>query len=520
LPAGERTPVPFRERALDILAPAIYWRPPGAWWRWGLALLAGLALAAGYLATQKAVVLTIDGEATTVYTHQGTVRDVLREAGVPLAPDDLLDPPLDAPLCSGDTIAIRRPFTATVRADGDVTVLRTHGAAVGELLAEAEVTLGTHDVVTVDGQESDPKTTLWSDTVRQTAMAGGGDLSGIPVRAPRAVEIAVLRAVPLTVYDEGVPLALYTVHSTVGDALRAAGVLVHLADGVSPGLGTAVTPGIRVSIQRSIPYVITADGLTFQSRTRQPTLGQAIEEEGLRLEGKDRMEPAGPDPVQPGVHVRVVRVREVHLTDEEPIPYKTVWWGDPALELDKQRLDVAGVEGVFKRITQIVYENGVEVKRGIWREWVATEPITKAIAYGKQIVVREKVLDDNTAIKYWRTMRVLVTSYHEGECGKEPDHPEYGVTFLGWRVRPGIVAVDHRVINLRSEIYVPGYGFGVAGDTGSLIKGRRIDVYFPMSSYVSWNQWGTIYLLTPVPPRDQIRWILPSYPVERQRWAR
>lgn len=519
MPTGERTPIPLWERALDILASAIYWRPSRFLWGWGLALLVGLGLAAGYLVTQKAVVLTIDGQAFTVYTHQDTVRGVLREADVPLASDDVLVPALDTPLRNGDTIAIRRPFTATIHADGNVAVLRTHGATVGELLAEAGVALGSYDVVTVDGQESDPQTTLWSDVNRQTAMAGGG-VPRIPVRPPPTVEIAVRRALPLTVYDAGVPLALHTVHATVGDALRAAGVLVHLADEVSPGLGVAVAPGMRVTIQRSTPYLITADGLTFRSRTRQPTLGQAIEEEGLKLEGQDRMEPPGPAPVQPGVHVRVVRVREVYLTDADPIPYKTVWWGDSDLELDNQRLDVTGVEGTFKRITQIVYEDGVEVKRDIWREWVATEPITKVIAYGRKIVVREKVLEDGTPIKYWRKMRVAATSYHEGECGKEPEHPEYGITYLGWRVRPGIVAVDPRVINLGSKMHVPGYGISVAGDTGGLIKGRRIDVYFPINEYVAWNHWVTIYLLAPAPPSSRIRWILPSYPVERQRWRR
>ncbi|MBU0491346.1 MAG: DUF348 domain-containing protein [Chloroflexi bacterium] len=503
-------------RGRDTLAALVR---PGVWWGWALALLAGALLAGGYVATQKVVTLDIDGQSTTIYTHQTTVRDVLSEAQVALAVDDQLIPPLDAPIDTGSTIAIQHPFTVTISADGDTTTWRTHQTTVGALLTQAQVSLGDHDVITVNGLESDPLMVLGATADRRTAMAGGS-VPHIPQRPVRSVDIAVRRAVALTISDEGVPLSIYTVQDTVGDALRTAGVLVYLADKVSPGLGTVVAPGLRVNIQRSIPYVITADGLVFASRTRKPTLGQAIEEEGLRLVGKDRMEPAGPNPVQVGSHVRVVRVREVYLTDDDPIAYKTVWWGDSDLELDNQRLDVSGIEGVFRRITQIVYEDGQEIKRDIWREWVAQEPITKVVAYGKKIVVREATAEDGTTIQYWRKIRVLATSYHEGECGKDPDHPEYGITYLGWRVRPGIVAVDPRVVNLRGELYVPGYGYSVAGDTGSLIKGMRIDVYFPMQEYVSWNHWVTIYLLAPVPPRDQVRWILPSYPVERQRWLR
>jgi 3D (Asp-Asp-Asp) domain-containing protein len=53
-----------------------------------------------------------------------------------------------------------------------------------------------------------------------------------------------------------------------------------------------------------------------------------------------------------------------------------------------------------------------------------------------------------------------------------------GTTFLGWRARYGIAAVDPRVIPLRSLIYVDGYGFAWAGDTGGDIKGKRIDLCY------------------------------------------
>ncbi|MGE5589118.1 MAG: S-layer homology domain-containing protein [Bacillota bacterium] len=50
-------------------------------------------------------------------------------------------------------------------------------------------------------------------------------------------------------------------------------------------------------------------------------------------------------------------------------------------------------------------------------------------------------------------------------------------TFSGIRVRRGLVAVDPRVIPLGSVLYVEGYGYALAADTGSAIKGHRIDLY-------------------------------------------
>ena len=45
----------------------------------------------------------------------------------------------------------------------------------------------------------------------------------------------------------------------------------------------------------------------------------------------------------------------------------------------------------------------------------------------------------------------------------------------GW----GVVAVDPAVIPLGTRMTIPGYGEGVAADTGSAVRGAMIDVWFP-----------------------------------------
>ena len=53
-----------------------------------------------------------------------------------------------------------------------------------------------------------------------------------------------------------------------------------------------------------------------------------------------------------------------------------------------------------------------------------------------------------------------------------------GTTATGVPTSPGVVAVDPSVIPLGTHMFVPGYGEGVAADTGSAVKGRTIDVWF------------------------------------------
>lgn len=53
-----------------------------------------------------------------------------------------------------------------------------------------------------------------------------------------------------------------------------------------------------------------------------------------------------------------------------------------------------------------------------------------------------------------------------------------GRTRTGRIAEYGVVAVDPRVIPLNTVVYVEGYGFALACDTGSAIKGKRIDLCF------------------------------------------
>jgi 3D (Asp-Asp-Asp) domain-containing protein/peptidoglycan hydrolase CwlO-like protein len=64
-----------------------------------------------------------------------------------------------------------------------------------------------------------------------------------------------------------------------------------------------------------------------------------------------------------------------------------------------------------------------------------------------------------------------------------------GTTASGRPVGWGAVAVDPSVIPLGSRLTIPGYGVGVAADTGGAIQGARIDLWFPTVAEA--RGWGT-----------------------------
>jgi 3D (Asp-Asp-Asp) domain-containing protein/peptidoglycan hydrolase CwlO-like protein len=72
---------------------------------------------------------------------------------------------------------------------------------------------------------------------------------------------------------------------------------------------------------------------------------------------------------------------------------------------------------------------------------------------------------------------MVATAYHAFGRGGNDINGD-GITAIGLRARKGIVAVDPRVIPLGTKLYIPGYGEALAADTGSWIKGNRIDLCF------------------------------------------
>lgn len=101
-----------------------------------------------------------------------------------------------------------------------------------------------------------------------------------------------------------------------------------------------------------------------------------------------------------------------------------------------------------------------------------------------------------SAKKTVKTVKVVATGYTAGyeSTGKRPNHPQYGITYSGVKVRRdkdtiSTIAADLKVFPLGTILYIPGYGYGVVADKGSAIKGNKIDLYFKTTKQV-FKEWG------------------------------
>jgi 3D (Asp-Asp-Asp) domain-containing protein len=313
-----------------------------------------------------------------------------------------------------------------------------------------------------------------------------------------------------------VPVTFHTTQATVGEALLSQGILLFLGDSVSPSLGSRLLPGMRIFLERSTPVTINADGRTLRTRTQHRTVGDVLRQEGVMLMGKDYSSPPLNTQILADMSIRVVRVREALEIEQELIPFETKWVADSNLLIDAQQVVQTGGPGVIKRRFRVTFEDGQALTSVMEDEWLDHPPGDKIIAYGTKVVVNTLETPDGP-FEYWRHFRVLATSYSAATSGIDASHPHYGVTRTGLKAGYGVIAVDPKVIPLWSEVYVPGYGRAVAGDTGGSILGRHIDLGFNEEIPPLWFRWIDVYLSTPAPPADQIRYVLPNWPEEPRR---
>ena len=258
-----------------------------------------------------------------------------------------------------------------------------------------------------------------------------------------------------------------------------------------PALDSLLTPSLTITIHRARLVAVQADGRTLQTRTRRATVGEVLADVGLALVGEDYSIPAADQPLPEDGLLRVVRVRTEILNAQEIIPYETLYQALADVGIDNISQIQAGVNGLRLRRTLVRYEDGVEVARVDEGEQVAQAPTPRVIGYGTQIVVRTLDTPDG-AVEYWRTYTMYATSYSPSRAGVPATSRSYGITASGKPLTKGLVAIDRRLIPFGTRMYVPGYGWAEAADTGGGVKGRWIDLGYDDGNYVSWHQVVTV----------------------------
>lgn len=281
------------------------------------------------------------------------------------------------------------------------------------------------------------------------------------VVAQKRVEVAV----------DGKVLDVKTFQKTVGAALAQAGVVIGEKDRVLPGLDARLSRRTGVDVKRAVEISIAADDQRRQLLTSKDNVAEALQEAGVGLGNGDVVKPGLATSITPSLEITVERFTEEIRLVQETLPFATSRREDPGLELGEERVVQGGENGVKELTVKVVKKDGKEVKSEIVEEKVVKEPTPRLIAYGTIGTISR----GGQTLRFKRALTMTATAY---TAGVESNPWATGYTYLGMKATRGVVAVDPRVIPLRSRLYIEGYGFAIAGDIGGAIKGNRIDLCY------------------------------------------
>lgn len=373
-------------------------------------------------------------------------------------------------------------------ADGNTYSWESHAETVGGALAEAGFTLGPSDAVLLGNRKVDPSAPL-RPPEPNLASARPTALGGPSAQGSARLVLSLRRAVPITIHEGGFSASLNSSEATVGEALRAAGVELGPFDLVRPSLSTLLSAGLQLYVDHALTVDLTVAGETSTVYTHATTVGQLLQELGMAVDGDDRLSPTAETAIHDGLRVNLTVVRVEEEVEEEYLEGDVVYVDDDSLPINTYQVLEEGSDGFLRRHYRLTYTDGELTGRELVSEEYVP-PSDTVVAVGTKLLPNQLLLADGSAITYLESLTLLASWYNAASSGGD------GITATGLPLDVGIVAVDPRVIPLGTRLYIPGYGYALAADTGGAIVGNMIDLGYPGNAIgTCCVGWITVYIL-------------------------
>ncbi|NRU36276.1 3D domain-containing protein [Clostridium beijerinckii] len=301
-----------------------------------------------------------------------------------------------------------------------------------------------------------------------------------------AVTIMSIRKT-LVISIDGKEATFVTYKGTVKGVLQENGIEVSPKDKVQPSLESKVSEKETIKVKKAVPVDIKAGGMEVQLQTAEDTVEDMLDAEKNTLKDQgiefdkdvDEVSPSLESKLEGNESVQLVKVETKDVTEKQPINFDTIVEKDENLDSSVQKVKSEGVNGEKQITYQIIYKDGVEISRNVKSTKTILEPQNEVVVKGTGQVYASRGGDRITYKKKINCTATAYSNHSTTATGRTPVRNQGGMS---------TIAVDPSVIPLGSKVYVEGYGYAIASDTGGAIKGDRIDIYINSSNEC--DSWG------------------------------
>jgi uncharacterized protein YabE (DUF348 family) len=276
---------------------------------------------------------------------------------------------------------------------------------------------------------------------------------------------------------------IWTTANTVAELLKEQKIVLKDHDQITPGPQIAIKDKMNIGIKRAFHLTYVDGGKQQQVWSTSATVADFLTQQGIKLNEFDRVEPSLTETVSENGVVNIIRVEKVTDVVEEPLQFAVITKKDESLEKGSEKTVTEGQQGLISNQYEVFFENGKEVSRKLISQELVRGKQDKVVAVGtKDLTLQVSRGATDSGPEFY----VSSTAY-TADCNGCSGHTATGINL---RANPDmkVIAVDPRIIPLGTKVYVEGYGYAIAADTGSAIKGYKIDVFFPSSS--DCYRWG------------------------------
>jgi uncharacterized protein YabE (DUF348 family) len=296
----------------------------------------------------------------------------------------------------------------------------------------------------------------------------------------------------VTIVVDGRTERVNTQAKDVAGVLRQAHISLSKGDVLTPREDTEVSADMTIVVRHAVPVVIRMGDEETRIDVVGSTVADALMAAGTSLAADAGVTPSLDTKLSPNMVISAPHSFTRVKTQEVPVTFKTEAFTDASLPKGTRQILVEGSAGLKMQVTKTVVTDGIEGQAEVTAEKTITPAVAQLEAVapgassksGSAKVIPAKGKRKSGKSRTGRRVRLLSTAYSPNEPGGGGGTS----TAMGHPAVFGVAAVDPRVIPLGSKLYVVGYGYAMAYDTGGAIKGNRIDLCF--DSGAECEEWG------------------------------